>query len=69
MHLLAVLLVALLLTPSSAFAYLDPGAGSMLAQGVFAGVAGALVVVQMLLRNWVRRARQSFSKKQRSDPA
>ena len=38
-------LVAAVVSPGRAFAYLDPGTGSMLLQGLIAGVAGGLAVV------------------------
>lgn len=38
-------LAAAVLSPGRALAYLDPGTGSMLLQGLIAGVAGGLAVV------------------------
>ena len=42
-----VLAVAVLLMPSDALAYIDPGTGSMLLQLLLGGFAGALVVVKL----------------------
>jgi hypothetical protein len=39
-------LVLFVATPTSAYAYLDPGTGTVLLQGAIAGVAGALLVVR-----------------------
>ena len=40
-------------TPFNAHAYLDPGAGSMIAQCLLAGMAGLLVMAQLLWRRWL----------------
>ena len=46
------LLTALLaLTTTPAYAYLDPGTGSMILQGLLAGIAGALVMGRLY---WMR---------------
>lgn len=51
MHALALILFGLLVTTvgsaQDAFAYIDPGSGSILLQLVLGGVAGAAVVVKM----------------------
>lgn len=38
---------ALIVCPQLAFAYIDPGTGSILLQGLLAGVAGAAVVLKL----------------------
>ena len=38
---------AVALAPSSAHAYIDPSTGSMVLQGIIAGVVGGLVVIKM----------------------
>ncbi len=40
-------MVGLLLLGSDAYAYLDPGTGSMLLQGLIAGVAAGLVIIKL----------------------
>jgi hypothetical protein len=55
--------LAILAMTSSAFAYLDPGAGSMLLQGILATIAGVSAIVGVSrdkLRNHWRRLRQRF---------
>ncbi len=37
----------LLLSTSGAYAYLDPGTGSIILQGLLAGIAGGLVVIKL----------------------
>ena len=44
-------LVALMLFPSKAHAYLDPGTGSMLLQGIIAAIAGGLAAIKIF---WAR---------------
>ena len=39
--------VVMLLTLESAWAYLDPGTGSLILQGLIAGIAGALITVRL----------------------
>ena len=41
---LAVISGLFILAPAPAFAYLDPGTGSMIIQGIIGGIAGLLVV-------------------------
>ena len=53
---------AVALAPSSAHAYIDPGTGSMVLQGIIAGVVGGLVVIKMY---W-QRIKAIFS---RRDPS
>ena len=43
----AVILVALILMPTPALAYLDPGTGSFIIQGVIAVVVGASLFIKM----------------------
>ncbi len=47
--LFAVAFLALLfcLTPGTAFAYIDPGTGSFVIQGIIAGVVGAGIAIKM----------------------
>ena len=40
------LVAALLLVPNNAFAYLDPGSGSMIFQGIVAAIFGGLFVIK-----------------------
>jgi hypothetical protein len=42
--------IAVLLVPTRAMAYLDPGSGSMLLQLLLGGVAGLAVVVKLFWR-------------------
>lgn len=51
---------------ASAFAYLDPGTGSILLQGLLAAIVGALATVKLfwqrisdLLASWFKRDRTS----------
>jgi hypothetical protein len=44
---ICLLFVAALLTTTPAYAYLDGGTGSILIQGLFAGVAGALAFLKI----------------------
>ena len=53
---------AVALAPSSAHAYIDPGTGSMILQGIIAGVVGGLVGIKMY---W-QRIKAIFS---RRDPS
>ena len=41
------LLITLLFSTESAYAYLDPGTGSMLLQGLIAAIAAGLVVIKL----------------------
>mgnify|MGYP001815097070 CR=1 FL=1 len=43
----SILLCGLLLASQSAWAYLDPGTGSMIIQGIVAGVTGVAVVARL----------------------
>ncbi len=43
----AFIALTLLACPQPAFAYIDPGTGSMLLQGLLAGVAGLIVVLKL----------------------
>ncbi|HEY8535926.1 MAG TPA: hypothetical protein VIL25_05735 [Vicinamibacterales bacterium] len=58
-----VLFVLALAFPRDAFAYLDPGAGSMVVQAVVAGLAAAAY----LLRSYVRRIGALFGRRDRVD--
>lgn len=44
-------LIVLLATAAPAYAYLDPGSGSMMVQLLLGGVAGAVVIVRLY---WAR---------------
>jgi len=58
-HATFVLLFAIFwLTPREAFAYLDPGTGSMLLQLLLGGVAGAIMVVKLYWRQLSRLFRR-----------
>lgn len=47
---LSVTVLLLVLQPSAAWAYLDPGSGSMLLQVLLGGIAGAVVLVRIYWR-------------------
>ena len=53
------LLFALLLIPTTAHAYLDPGAGSLLLQVLLAGIAGLSVVIKLYWRRFLALFRRS----------
>ncbi len=64
-HLMLVTAISLIYG-QPALAYLDPGTGSMLLQGLLAGIAGALVVVKLY---WYRIKKIfSFSKAEGQKP-
>lgn len=44
---LAVIIAAIFLTSNQAYAYLDPGTGSLLLQGLIAGVAAGWAIIQL----------------------
>jgi hypothetical protein len=44
-------LIVLLATAAPAYAYLDPGSGSMMVQLLLGGVAGAVVIVRLYWAN------------------
>ncbi len=46
-HLILIVLFLSLITPAVAFAYLDPGSGSMLLQLVLGGLAGLAVIAKL----------------------
>ena len=48
---------AALLLPAPAYAYLDPGSGSLVLQAMLAGAAGAAVVIKMYWKKLVSRFR------------
>jgi type IV secretory pathway VirB2 component (pilin) len=52
---LASLVAVMLAFTQPAFAYIDPGTGSMLLQLLMGGVAGALVVVKMYWKGFAAR--------------
>jgi hypothetical protein len=47
---LGVLICLAVLTPTNAYAYLDPGTGTFALQGVIAGIAGGLVAIRAYWR-------------------
>lgn len=55
------LLILIILIPSSAYAYTDPGVGAMLTQIIFGGSAGVLVIIKLY---W-HKVMALFSKKHR----
>jgi hypothetical protein len=57
--------IAFLVTCAPAYAYVDPGTGSMLVQIVTGGVAGALV----LARLYARRIKDKLMSKRPDSPA
>lgn len=48
--LIVALPVAAVLAPASAFAYVDPGTGSLLFQGLIAAVVGACLTIKLFWR-------------------
>lgn len=50
-----VLIAALLMTPRDAAAYIDPGTGSFVVQGVIAAIVGAGVTAKLFWGRIVRR--------------
>ena len=46
-HFILIVLFLSLIAPSAAFAYLDPGSGSMLLQLVLGGLAGLAVIAKL----------------------
>jgi hypothetical protein len=54
--LLGVLACLFVAAPSNAYAYLDPGTGSFIMQGLVAGAAGGLIAI----RTYWRRIRRVF---------
>lgn len=42
----ALFALSILITPSTAFSYLDPGTGSMIIQGIIAGIAIAGIAIK-----------------------
>ena len=57
-----ILFIATLFTSLNAFAYLDPGTGSIIIQGLIAGVAAVIVFVKNF---WVN-IKSFFTKKKKS---
>jgi len=58
-------LVSLVLLPKPALAYLDPGTGSLILQGIIGVIAGVLVA----LRLYWQRIKLFFSRKTDANPA
>ena len=60
MHLLPLLLI-LLLSPSEAAAYIDPGSGMLFWQGLIAAIGGLLIFLRQpveTIKGWIRRLRR-----------
>ena len=62
-HRMAMLVVLVVCSVQPAYAYLDPGTGSLILQGLIAAVAGAMVYAGMY---W-RRIKSFFSPKSRAE--
>lgn len=58
-----VMVLALVVWPASAFAYVDPGSGMLIWQGVLAAVGAVIVSVRKPMEV-IRRVLQRFRKKQ-----
>lgn len=61
----ALVAAVLIVCPQLAFAYIDPGTGSILLQGLLAGVAGAAVVIKLY---WFR-IKNFFLRKSSDSPS
>lgn len=61
----ALTILTALMMPIDAFAYLDPGTGSMILQGLIGGIAAGIFVLQ----TYWRRLRGLFKKEPKPDPA
>jgi len=62
--------IALLLSTQNAYAYLDPGTGSIILQGLIGGIAGTLFAVRLYwgkLKSHYGRMRRSTTDKQSPD--
>jgi hypothetical protein len=59
----ALFALSILITPSTAFSYLDPGTGSMIIQGIIAGIA----VAGFAIKSYWYRILGFFGKKLPSD--
>lgn len=56
-----VVLVAFVLSPSCAFAYVDPGSGMLVWQGLLAAIGAVIVFVRNpkdVLKQWIARFRK-----------
>lgn len=53
-QIMAIVILVAALLPAQAFAYLDPGTGSMLAQVILGGLAGLAVVLKLFWHRFVR---------------
>ena len=59
------LTVLICLWPAEADAYIDPGAGSMIIQAVFAAIIGVGLFVRsarVRLRSWIERAKRTMTR-------
>lgn len=67
---LIILLLAIyaFVAPDQAFAYLEPGTGSMLLQLLFGGVAGILVIMKLYWSRFVNFFRNRRSQKDNPPP-
>jgi hypothetical protein len=64
MSLALVLLIAALLAPATAHAYVDPGTGSMVLQGVIAAVLGLGLTLKLY---WRKIRKRLTGKRERDD--
>jgi len=68
-HLIILLLaIYTFVVPDQAFAYLEPGTGSMLLQLLFGGVAGILVIMKLYWSRFVNFFRNRRSQKDNPPP-
>lgn len=56
--------LVMLITTRNAYAYLDPGTGSMLLQGIIGGIAAGFAVISLYLSRIKAFIRSRFSSKQ-----
>lgn len=59
----SILAVTLIGMATPAFAYLDPGTGSMILQGLIAGVAAAATVISLYYQRFKAKLASLFGKK------
>jgi hypothetical protein len=68
-HLSGVLLFTLLAAPSTSYAYLDPGTGSMILQGIIAAIALSAVTIKMYWHKFVAFFKRGNDKEPEAPPA
>lgn len=66
---LAIILVISLLTPKQAYAYIDPGTGGMIIQGIIGLLAGALVFVGIFWKRVTLFIKSIFKRSNKADSA